>query len=68
MVCELNVPDFSFQILQISTANIPSQAPLGPASPVGLSVRECPLEALFIPAPAPEEAGVILSSLIVCFF
>ena len=27
MVYELNVPDFSFQILQVSTANVPSQAP-----------------------------------------
>ena len=41
--------------------------PLGSCFPSG-TVRECPLEALFTPAPAPEEAAAILSSFIVCLF
>lgn len=42
-VCELNAPDFSFQIHRAPTANFPSQVHLGPASAVGQNATGCGL-------------------------
>lgn len=42
-VCELNAPDFSFQIHWAPTANFPAQVRLAPASAVGQNATGCGL-------------------------